>query len=95
MRGCQTYTFAATDFRYTYVPSGTRLYIDLKNIKESKWIPCKVLNNQKIISKQFIEEANVIAPGEIESLYSAGIYISSTQFDEVKIDIVNPLDINP
>jgi ADP-ribosylglycohydrolase len=95
MRGCQTYTFAATDFRYTYVPSGTRLYIDLKNIKESKWIPCKVLSNQEIISKQFIEEANVIAPGEIESLYSAGIYISSTQFDEVKIDIVNPLDINP
>lgn len=95
MRGCQTYTFAATDFRYTYVPSGTRLYIDLKNIKESKWIPCKVLNNQEIISTQFIEEANVIAPGEIESLYSAGIYISSTQFDEVKIDIVNPLDINP
>ena len=95
MRGCQTYTFAATDFRYTYVPSGTRLYIDLKNIKESKWIPCKVLNNQENISKQFIEEANVIAPGEIESLYSAGIYISSTQFDEVKIDIVNPLDINP
>jgi len=95
MRGCQTYTFAATDFRYTYVPSGTRLYIDLKNIKESKWIPCKVLNNQEIISEQFIEEANVIAPGEIESLYSAGIYISSTQFDEVKIDIVNPLDINP
>ena len=93
MRGCQTYTFAATDFRYTYVPSGTRLYIDLKNIKESKWIPCKVLNNQEIISTQFIEEANVIAPGEIESLYSAGIYISSTQFDEVKIDIVNPLDI--
>ena len=93
--GIQSYMFAATDFRYTYVPKGTRLYIDLRELGESGLIPCKILNNNDIISKQFEKEAEIIAPGEIEYLWSAGIYISPKHFEVIQVDLINSCDVNP